>query len=155
MKIKVSNIRREQIKRKELVYFSEWASKRLMGPRLCKNIYLEVSFVDMDELGMASALDDEYKPREFEIYLQKGMDREDIIGTLGHELVHVKQFARRELTNFDCRNKPVYAGTNIDIDGMDYFDYPWEIEAYGRAVGLLARYKEHIAEFKLIQRLTK
>ena len=29
-----------------------------------------------------------------------------------------------------------------DMNNMDYFDYPWEIEAFGRQLGLFTRWCE-------------
>jgi hypothetical protein len=33
-------------------------------------------------------------------------------------------------------------GKRIDRKNMDYYDLPWEIEAYGREVGLFVRWAE-------------
>jgi len=50
----------------------------------------------------------------------------DIASTLAHELVHAKQYIRRELTN-----KSLVAGLSIVHKGRcEYNDLPWEEEAY-------------------------
>lgn len=154
MLITVRHIKDQNIKRKELVYATAWYGDMLMGKRLCNNIMLEISFLKLSsDIGSCNTLDDKYKPREFEIFLSRGMTRRDILMTLAHEMVHVKQFARRELANFDTRNHPVYMGKKLPIKDMHYYDYPWEIEAYGRSVGLLERYKNHIVKNKLFKKV--
>ena len=48
---------------------------------------------DCDAYGYCLAVD----PREFVIEIKEGLDTYAMIETLCHELVHVKQYARREL----------------------------------------------------------
>lgn len=60
----------------------------------------------------------------------------DIASTLAHELVHAKQYIRRELTN-----KALVAGLAKVSEGQcEYNDLPWEQEAYGLEEELLELY---------------
>ena len=92
-----------------------------------------------------------YRPRSFRIYLDHhrmatnemtGETRTDmewfveILKTLAHELVHVKQYVMGELRWRDAGL--LYKGINHSPDNlMEYFELPYEIEAYGREKGLL------------------
>ena len=92
-----------------------------------------------------------YRPRAFRIYLDHhrmetnemtGEERTDmewcveILKTLAHEIVHVKQYVMGELKSRDAGL--LYKGTNHEPDNlMEYFELPYEIEAYGREKGLL------------------
>ena len=61
----------------------------------------------------------------------------EILKTLAHEIVHVKQYVMGELKWRDAGL--VYKGINHDPKNlMEYYDLPYEIEAYGREKGLLA-----------------
>ena len=80
------------------------------------------------------------KAREFLIKLHPDIGADNILKTLAHELVHVKQFARHE-TN-DCLTR--WHGSKIDSEEIEYYDHPWEIEAYGKEGGLY--YKFMMAE---------
>ena len=61
----------------------------------------------------------------------------EILKTLAHELVHVKQYALGELKWRDAGL--LYKGVNHNPENlMEYFETPYEIEAYGREKGLLA-----------------
>ena len=60
----------------------------------------------------------------------------EILKTLAHELVHVKQYVLGELKSRDAGL--LYKGINHDPENLaEYFKLPYEIEAYGREKGLL------------------
>jgi len=149
MKFTVRKIKEEDIRRKELHHACKWYGEMLMGPRLTRNLYIMIQFSDIAEYGLSSpADDDEYRPREFDLFLRRGMNKTSILETVAHEMVHVKQFARGELRDFDTRNKPKYCGKVVHTTDLHYYDYPWEIEAYGRSIGLFNRYMEHLENKK-------
>jgi hypothetical protein len=63
--------------------------------------------------------------REFEIECSKEMTLKDLVTTICHEMVHVKQYYRKEMDDrgFTWKKK--------DIDEKTpYYDLPWEKEAY-------------------------
>ncbi len=91
-----------------------------------------------------------YRPRDFKITLdQHRMEKDDynrtledtewghrVLRTLAHELVHVKQYIRGELTWRD--RGLLWKGVNLNPDNLlEYYDLPYEIEAHGREYGLL------------------
>jgi hypothetical protein len=67
-----------------------------------------------------------------------------MLETLAHEMVHVKQFARREL---HPANDEWY-GKTYNPKKVDYWDLPWEIEAHGRETGLFIRWAEQTGTAK-------
>ena len=58
--------------------------------------------------------------REFEITLRKNMSQEDLVTTLLHEMIHVKQYARKELVQKDA-GQYFWMGNPISND-IDYWD---------------------------------
>jgi hypothetical protein len=108
-----------------------------------------------DENGEAipSKHANKYRPRSFEVYLDHhrmlhdDYDRvrddtewgHEILRTLGHELVHVKDYVSGVL---NWKNDLLYyKGKHYDCDNLiDYFDLPYEVEAYGRERGLLVSF---------------
>ena len=83
-------------------------------------------------------------PRWFTIRLKR-QKIDGMIKTLAHEMVHVKQHAKNELQRGIVI--PTRGGLKISSKWQgeiwkpkrhedNYFDSPWEIEAYGREVGL-------------------
>jgi hypothetical protein len=68
-----------------------------------------------------------------------------ILIDLGHELIHVKQYLNNEI--FDYKNGFVrYKGKEFDDSYKtsleNYFESPWEVEAYGREYGLFRIYEQ-------------
>ena len=92
-----------------------------------------------------------YRPRSFRVILDHhrmktnemtGETRKDmewfveILKTLAHEIVHIKQYVLGELKWRDAGL--LYKGINHgEMTLMEYFELPYEIEAYGREKGLL------------------
>ena len=92
---------------------------------------IEINFRRMtkdENYGYCCHLDD----HEFEIDVKRTLPMREMLITLAHELVHVKQYVRGELTEDDHR----------DEKDSDYWDCPWEIEAHGREIGLFVRWAE-------------
>ena len=97
-------------------------------------------------MGYCLELDDN---RTFEIEADKKLRLRKLLETIAHEMVHVKQYARREL-------HPVHntwCGKTYNPEKVSYWDLPWEIEAHGREVGLFVRWaeKECLAHLKWTQ----
>ena len=100
--------------------------KQLM-PRL-RNIEIEVKLITMtgDAVGYCLMADSN---RDFELEIDKNLNIKDLVMTLCHEMVHVKQYVRREMDDWNglavarWKNKTVMPGTN-------YYELPWEKEAY-------------------------
>ena len=86
--------------------------------------------------GLATVIDDEeIFPIQFEIDLDSDLlfDHIELLTTVAHEMVHIKQFASGDLRNcprsIKYKNK-YYRMKDGQIDPAKYRDYPWEIEAY-------------------------
>ena len=58
--------------------------------------------------------------REYEIEVNKNQSLEDLCVTLCHEMVHVKQYVRKEL----------FSDVNFYKKREEYLNLPWEVEAY-------------------------
>ena len=134
---------------------AEFALSRLIpSKKLRDNIEVHIHLKHHSNEGEAM-LDEEtsrYRPRSFRVILDHhrmktnemtGEERTDmewfveILKTLAHELVHVKQYVLGELKWRDAGL--LYKGTNHNPENlMEYFELPYEIEAYGREKGLLA-----------------
>lgn len=85
--------------------------------------------------------DQHYRPREFTINIDASQKMNMVLNTLAHELVHVKQWAKGEMYELQSKRKCYkFKGTEYSRDDMDYWDYPWEIEAHGYAVGLVVQW---------------
>jgi hypothetical protein len=61
----------------------------------------------------------------------------DLVATLIHELIHVKQYVNNQLFDYVDGKTVRYEGKiyKDSDDFVSYWDLPYEIEAYGRTVG--------------------
>lgn len=65
---------------------------------------------------------------DYEIDVKRSLRMRDMLITLAHELVHVKQYVKGEMPD--------------SLSEGDYWDMPHEIEAHGRETGLFIRWCE-------------
>ena len=116
----------------------EFCIKKLMPRMQTLNIEVKVTRIKGDAEGYCLRESD----RDFEIEVDSRLPLRKMLETVAHEMVHVKQYARREMN--DWQYKEVYykwKGTYVP-DSTDYWDLPWEIEANGREVGLFIRWAQ-------------
>jgi hypothetical protein len=121
----------------------EFYSESLFSNKMLESdLNIKVKFNDkLTVYGYASIIgyNKSKKARKFLIELHPGIGSRRILETLAHEMVHVKQFAYNETNEKLSR----WQGTKINPEQVDYFDHPWEIEAYGKEVGLFTKYAIH------------
>lgn len=136
-------------KQRELVQsIAEWCAVKLMGSRLASVVNVEIELRrDMgDSLGNATWEDDNHRPRDFsmEINSSNELRLRKILETVAHEMVHVKQYAKGEMKDLISRpiNIRKWQGQEFDTATVSYWDLPWEVEAYGREMGLFVRWAE-------------
>lgn len=135
--------------REACVFFAN----QLMDPRMVRNLQIDIEHTPKNEVqGECVDEDGVRNPRWFTINLRGGKDDEDMIQTLAHEMVHVKQHAKNELQSGvmipargGVKMASRWQGKVWQPKGKEdhYWDAPWEIEAYGREVGLYKRWIEH------------
>lgn len=125
-----------KLKEKEVYEAIEIMMKIMNAHRLLKRMDIKVRFKKM----RVHAQCEEIEPRVFEIDISNTLNKLDSLLALAHELVHVKQFARKELNMKGP--KIVYRGNVYDPKRIHYYDMPHEIEAHGRELGLVERYSE-------------
>lgn len=83
----------------------------------------------------------------FYIEISRFRKKTTMLRVLAHEMVHVKQYAKKELVEVD--NNTYWNGKKIDK--ISYWDQPWEIEAYGLENGLLAKFIHKFDLYKLLR----
>ena len=138
MKVYISG-RNKNVDKKEIRAAIKFYGKMLLSERLSDKIKVFVKCDEEEDGGSAGPIDDIRRPREFEIYVNPLMGKRRQLITLAHEMVHVKQFANDELKYNVRRKADKWQGNYISRE-VDYFDKPWEIEAFGRELGLYVRY---------------
>lgn len=141
----------DKVAKTEIRYAAKYYMNILLKGKedLLDKLDITVEFIRMDTKGNCSPHDetDGELPTEFIIELDPRASRDNQLSTLAHECVHIKQFALGELDYGD--KFIIYKKKKFNLDTVDYWDLPSEIEAYGREVGLLHRYLDHKKENRL------
>ena len=136
-----------------LYAMTEFAMATLVpSKKLRNNISIDVHLRKHDNAGEAKLAKhaNRYRPRDFKVLLNHhdmekddyGRERTDtewaheLLKTLAHELVHVKQYVMNELS---WRERGLlWKGRLYSPEHLgEYFETPYEIEAFGRERGLL------------------
>lgn len=109
-----------------------WCIEKMM-PRM-KTLEILVTLKDLKGKAMGYCMEGDTN-REFELEIDKNLNLYDMISTICHEMVHVKQYARRELR---CdRNGNTLWKRSGSFNNTEYMECPWEKEAF-RMEGILA-----------------
>ena len=136
-----------------LYAMTEFAMASLVpSKKLRDNISIDVHLRKHDNAGEAKLAKhaNRYRPRDFKVLLNHhDMEKDDygrertatewaheLLKTLAHELVHVKQYVMNELS---WRERGLlWKGRLYSPEHLgEYFETPYEIEAFGRERGLL------------------
>ena len=135
---------------RDLVRRAVWFyAEKLMGKRLVNTLELTINLtrnLTEKEGAEGFCIWDEWEtaktPRAFTIDLDCSLNIRNILINVAHEMVHVKQRVKGEMYEYTIPNIVRFIKTKYDMNDMDYYDYPWEIEAFGRQLGLFVRWCE-------------
>ena len=104
----------------------KWSIKKLNLHRI-RTLNLTFSIKSLKSLyGQLVQLDD--KRREFSVVLDKNVDTKDLIRTVIHEMVHIKQYIRKEMDSEIVGSRMRWKSKTYPYD-IKYDDMPWEKEA--------------------------
>jgi len=92
----------------------------------------------------------------FTINIDCDMGVNQTLRSIAHEMVHVKQFAQKQLIYHADDNLVYWRGDIVSWNQQDlevYYNSPWEVEANGREIGLYEMFKIHWRKIKRKERL--
>ena len=116
---------------------AEFYAEELLGKRMAKYIYVDLKLTkDLKKkekaYGFCYPTDDNLtRPREFQIELDASMRHsfEQLLTWLAHEMVHLKQWVRKELCDYEY-GRTQWKSRVFSVGCLHYDDQPWEKEAY-------------------------
>lgn len=147
----------QRLTKKELRDATKFMAGLLMSSRLCKNITVHVYSVEGNlktegkKCKAYMYATDNQPYRNFRIYIDSKRSKREQLHTLGHEITHVKQYAKGEVidvTNVLAIWKNEEFSMEGEKDKFDYFFRPWEVESFGYERGLYKKYIQHIKRNK-------
>lgn len=136
--------RKTQKLTKNLVKF---CAENLMSSRLMESISIRVEFhqgpldgVNDIEGDCFYEDDHDYRPKEFVVRVCDNLRLGKKLRTVCHEMVHVAQFAKGDMRYITKPARFTKFQGVLYPDELEYWDSPWEIEAFGREPGLYTRW---------------
>lgn len=115
------------------------ADKTIPNAILRKNIQVDVVFsttlFDFIGQAMISGYNSKKQPRKFRIVIWKYLSAREILSSMIHEMVHVKQWALGETGH----HLETWMGEEVPED-LEYYDHPWEKDAYGSERCIFSQY---------------
>ena len=126
---------------------SEFNFARFCGLKTIKiTINLKRGMLKKDDVEGTCIWDDwedlRKTPRDFTIELDSGVTIRNILVNLAHEMVHMKQWVKGDMYEYSNPHMVRFMKKKYDMSDISYWDYPWEIEAFGRQLGLFIRWCE-------------
>ena len=103
-----------------------WTIQKLSLSRL-RTLYIQVVLTKIKDADGYCSMEDEEK-RTFTIEADKTLKLRQLIMTLIHEMVHVKQFARNEMIDYPINDRYRWKTKTIP-ENTPYEKMPWEREA--------------------------
>jgi hypothetical protein len=121
----------------------------LMSQRIVRKLDIDIIFCKLPGViaarcSIAEDLASCPNPRKFIIEVDERLYEKPTYIALAHEMVHVEQRATGRC--YDYVNNAPYVKWNkqvINSQDIDYWDSPWEIEAFGKQYGLYVRFVDH------------
>jgi len=104
---------------------------------------------DTNAAGMAYRIPDYLRidnlsPKLYFMQLDSSIAMEQLIQTIAHEMVHIKQFVKGQIS---YKGRSMYwLGNRVVKSKINYYDMPWEIDAWS---------KEKVLSAKIFKILTK
>jgi hypothetical protein len=116
-------------------------AERLMSKQLCRNIKVRLIFksglLKTDRLEAQCIWeDDNFRPREFMVTVDRDLSRRKVLMSLAHEAVHIKQYATGQLKHHMREPNPRWMNKQVNDDLVPYSKLPWEEEAWSRELEL-------------------
>tara|TARA_B100000780_G_scaffold223589_1_gene162721 strand:+ start:588 stop:1040 length:453 start_codon:yes stop_codon:yes gene_type:complete len=100
--------------------------KKLLPRHRTLQVNVELTNIQDDATGYCMIGDNN---REFYIEIDKKLNIKDMVVAICHEMIHVKQYARKEISDWNGLDQPKWKNNLISKD-CGYWDWPWEKEAY-------------------------
>jgi predicted SprT family Zn-dependent metalloprotease len=107
----------------------QFFADKLLSKQMQRHVSIAVSFITKTQTYGEIGIEDYNstdQPRGFKIYVNRKTGDEEILKTIAHEMVHLKQYCKKELNE----EMTHWKGQRVSLNKIPYFERPWEIEAH-------------------------
>lgn len=102
-----------------------WYIKHFLPKVKNLDIDVEITKLKRDTNGLCSETDD----RQYDIELNSKLKVFEFVTTIMHEMIHVKQYVRREISDTET-GKIRWKSRTYNQNNISYWEHPWEKEAH-------------------------
>jgi hypothetical protein len=128
---------------RDLIFsLAHFCVKKLMPRKKHLDIDISIKRNLEEKDGLSAGVIDTDDTNTFEMEIESSMSLRKKLLSVAHEIVHVKQFTRGELKHADSITAKRWLSKTYNES--NYWDCPWEIEAYGRELGLFTMWIEKL-----------
>ena len=151
MKLTIKGRTTKRIKRSLIEQAARYYGRHLFDKKLYRKMKLTISFktLPIDIMGECVYKNPKKCNYHYEIDIHRDMGERRVLTTLAHEMVHARQYASGVYVNYKRESMShlvKWHGDVYDLNEIDYWDLPWEIDAAGREIGLYYRFINHMVE---------
>ena len=145
MQLTIKGRTAKKTNRRLIEYAARWYGRHLFDSKTYKKIKLSIHIKRMtpDLLGECVYKNPKKCKYKYDIFLNRELGERRILTTLAHEMVHARQYASYQYIAYKRETMlhlVKYDGIQYDLNYIDYWDCPWEIDAAGRELGLYIRF---------------
>lgn len=132
----------KKLKQTDIFKAIDWVMLELELP---DHIDISIEFKHLSNGEHAAVINEDYDSDEddawvFNIEVSKHLEKEDVVRSIFHEMIHIKQMSQGR---FKCVNG-CYYWLGKKVPELNYMDRPWEVEAFEYEEKLLDKYEKHV-----------
>ena len=129
--------------RADVQSIATYVGLKLLHPKTFPLIEVDIDLINNlydkeGNIGDVIQEDTNYRPKWFTMQVDTSVSRRRMLETVCHEMVHIQQFATGRLHEISRGTK--WEG-KLYKNEPDYWDRPWEIEAYAEQEKMLTAFK--------------
>jgi hypothetical protein len=119
---------------KKIVYMVAGFMANELFPR--HKVFIDFNFKKLDGvMGYCDYKYNNYRPRDFQIEIEKTLSNELLIETIIHEMIHIEQMVTEKLKyRYDKSFELKQLWYDKDFSNAEYSKQPWEKDAYKKEI---------------------
>jgi len=134
------------VKRSHIENIIRFCVLEMLNEKDWTGLEIEVNITKSTADGFCEYTDTNFSPKAFTLEINKDLKGDELVKTVIHEMVHVKQYVKGQLKE---RYKPnhhhLWYKEMIIVNDDNFFDVPWEVEARELEEILFERYTQQNA----------
>jgi hypothetical protein len=151
MQLTIKGRTTKKVNKKLIKFAARWYGRHLFSSKIYRKMKLTIHIapLSMDLFGECTYKNPKQCKYKYDIFINKKLSQKPLLITLAHEMVHAHQYASYQYVHYNRKTMHhlvKFNGKKYDINEVDYWDQPWEIDAAGREFGLYIRFINDMIE---------